>query len=51
VKSPPGAESSLFFAGGWANQNPELVSTIIPIAISLVGMVGAALPDKVGTSE
>lgn len=41
----------LIFAGGWATQNPELVSTIIPIAISLIGMIGASLPDKIGETK
>lgn len=36
----------MLIAGTWATQHPEQAEAIIPIAIAIVGSIGAFLPDK-----
>lgn len=36
----------MLVAGGWAHQYPDQVEAVIPVAIALVGAIGAFLPDK-----
>lgn len=36
----------MLVTGGWAAKNPEQAEAIIPIAIALVGAIGAFIPDK-----
>lgn len=36
----------MLIAGGWATRNPDQLDAIIPVAMAIVGAVGAFIPDK-----
>lgn len=36
----------MLVAGTWATQHPEQAEAIIPIALAIVGSIGAFMPDK-----
>jgi|PlaIllAssembly_1097288.scaffolds.fasta_scaffold00009_20 hypothetical protein len=40
----------MLIAGTWATQHPEQAEAIIPIAIAIVGSIGAFLPDNKNTA-
>jgi hypothetical protein len=36
----------MLIAGTWATQHPQQIEAIIPIALAIVGSIGAFIPDK-----
>lgn len=45
MRRAPGDGIIMLVAGSWAHQHPEQVEAVIPIALAIIGSIGAFLPD------
>lgn len=41
----------LLVGGTWAQQHPEQINYIIPLAVALAGLIGSLLPDRLGKHQ